>query len=162
MSLSRTFSPVLHFEDGNGHPLAGGYLCTYIAGTNTPVATFRDGNGTLNPTQIQLDSRGECEVWLDSALEYKFTLYDSTKTTPIWTKDHITTNMLLAENPLFIDPHTRMISILPKGICRKYLKNWHNLVPDARFLQFKDFNGNVVITLCDKLQEWLEMEGYTP
>lgn len=90
MSLSRTFSPVLHFEDDKGHPLAGGWLCTYLAGTNTPVATFRNGSGTLNPTQIQLDSRGECEVWLDAAIRYKFALYDSTKTTPIWVKDDIT------------------------------------------------------------------------
>ena len=90
MSLSRTFSPVLHFEDGKGHPLAGGWLCTYLAGTNTPVATFRNGSGTLNPTQIQLDSRGECEVWLDASIRYKFALYDSTKTTPIWVKDDIT------------------------------------------------------------------------
>lgn len=90
MYLSRTFSPVLHFEDGNGHPLAGGWLCTYLAGTNTPVATFRNGSGTLNPTQIQLDSRGECEVWLDAAIRYKFALYDSTKITPIWIKDDIT------------------------------------------------------------------------
>lgn len=89
MSLSRTFSPVLHFDDSDG-PLSGGWLCTYIAGTNTPVATFRDGQGTLNPTQIQLDSRGECEVWLDAAIRYKFALYDSTKTTPIWIKDNIT------------------------------------------------------------------------
>lgn len=90
MSLSRVFSPVLHLDDDDGHPLVGGWLCTYIAGTNTPVATFRDGSGTLNPTQIHLDSRGECEVWLDASVRYKFALYNSTKTKTIWIKDNIT------------------------------------------------------------------------
>ena len=90
MALSRTFSPVLHFEDAKGHPLEGGWLCTYIAGTNTPVKTYRDASGAFNETEIHLDARGECEVWLDASVQYKFKLYDSTKTNLIWTKDNIT------------------------------------------------------------------------
>lgn len=90
MALSRIFSPVLHFDDAKGHPLAGGWLCTYLAGTNTPVKTYSDASGAFNETEIHLDSRGECEVWLDASVQYKFALYDSTKTVPIWTKDNIT------------------------------------------------------------------------
>ena len=65
-----------HFEDGKGNPLAFGYLCT-------SVATF-DENGNKNPTEIQLDSRGECDnVWLDDSISNKFTLYDASRN-KIW------------------------------------------------------------------------------
>lgn len=33
---------------------------------------------------------------------------------------------------------------------------------DTNYLQFKDFGGNVVVSLCDALQAWLTTEGYTP
>lgn len=81
----------MHFEDSKGHPLAGGWLYTFIAGTNTPVATFKDAAGTRNQTRVQLDARGECEIWLDPSIRYKFALYDSNRTEPpIWVKDNIT------------------------------------------------------------------------
>lgn len=89
MSLSRVFSPVLHFDNEKGKPLAGGFLCTYLSNTDTPVATYKDASGSLNDVEIELDSRGECEVWLDPALVYKFVLFDNDKNEPIWTKNNI-------------------------------------------------------------------------
>ena len=89
MSLSRIFSPVLHFDDDRGNPLSSGWLCTFYSGTNTPVATYKDASGTLNEVEIQLDSRGECEVWLDSSIVYKFELWNKNKTERIWFKNDI-------------------------------------------------------------------------
>ena len=89
MSLSRIFSPVLHFDDDRGNPLSSGWLCTFYSRTNTPVATYKDASGTLNEVEIQLDSRGECEVWLDSSVVYKFELWNKNKTERIWFKNDI-------------------------------------------------------------------------
>lgn len=81
MSFVRAYNPVLHFEDDKGHPLAGGWLYTFIAGTNTPVATAKNESGSsMNPVKILLDSRGECEAWLDPSVKYKFEVWNSNMT----------------------------------------------------------------------------------
>lgn len=81
MPFVRAFNPVLHFDDDNGHPLAGGWLYTFLAGTDTPVATAANESGSsMNPVNIQLDRRGECVVWLNPALKYKFVVWNANKT----------------------------------------------------------------------------------
>lgn len=80
--------PKLQFVDANGNPLAGGKLYTYAAGTTTPLATYTDyGGGTPNANPVILDSRGEANVWLSTAL-YKFKLTTSTNV-DVWTVDNI-------------------------------------------------------------------------
>ena len=80
--------PKLQFFDANGNPLAGGKLYTYAAGTTTPLATYTDyGGGTANPNPVILDSRGEANVWLGTAL-YKFKLTTSTNV-DVWTVDNV-------------------------------------------------------------------------
>lgn len=74
MELSRVSNPIMHFDDDKGHPLADGFLFTYEAGTSAPIATYKSNDGTKNPVKIQLDSRGECEIWLDPKKSYKFIL----------------------------------------------------------------------------------------
>ena len=55
------------FFDGNGNPLAGGTLHTYIAGTLDPLETFTDSKGdTANENPIVLDANGEADVWVSS------------------------------------------------------------------------------------------------
>lgn len=93
MSFARAYNPTLHFEDDSGHPLAGGWLYTYLAGTNIPVATAANESGSsMNPVQIHLDSRGECEAWLSNSLKYKFVVYNSDRT---WsqTKDNVSVGL---------------------------------------------------------------------
>ena len=81
MSFVRAYNPVLHFEDVKGHPLANGWLYTFIAGTNTPIATAKNESGSsMNPVKINLDSRGECEAWLDPSIKYKFEVWNSHRT----------------------------------------------------------------------------------
>lgn len=76
------------FFDANGNPLAGGKLYTYAAGTTTPLATYTDaGGGTPNTNPVILDSRGEANIWLGSAV-YKFKLTTSTDV-ELWTVDNI-------------------------------------------------------------------------
>lgn len=74
------------FFDANGDPLSGGLLYTYSPGTTTPKATYADKDGgTPNSNPIELDARGEAEIWLDGI--YKFVLKDSSGAT-IWTADN--------------------------------------------------------------------------
>lgn len=86
--------PIQKFFDSNGEPMVGGKLFTYIAGTTTKVATYTSSTGlSTNTNPIILDYRGECSVWLDPELTYKFVLAPSNDTDPptrpIWTVDQI-------------------------------------------------------------------------
>lgn len=85
--------PIQKFFDSNGNPLVGGLLFTYAAGTSTKVATAKDQAGTPNTNPVVLDYRGECNVWLDQTLTYKFVLAPAGDTDPptkaIWTVDNI-------------------------------------------------------------------------
>jgi len=65
--------PVVQFFDDNGNPLAGGRICTYAAGTSTPLATYTDSTGgTSNGTSVLLGANGEAvnNIWL-SPVAYK-------------------------------------------------------------------------------------------
>lgn len=86
--------PKLAFLGNNGRPLVGGQLFTYVAGTTTKISTYTDeGGGTPNTNPVILDFRGECNVWLDPELTYKFVLADRQDTdppaNPIWSVDDI-------------------------------------------------------------------------
>jgi hypothetical protein len=85
------------FFDNAGHPLSGGFLYTYVAGTTpgTPQATYSDDAlSVLNPNPIPLNSAGRCAV---SGVEvnvypisasYKLVLTDSALV-QVWSHDQI-------------------------------------------------------------------------
>lgn len=88
MTTSLATPPKLQFLAASGAPLVGGKLYTYVAGTTTPQVSYTDyGGGTANTNPVILDSRGEANVWLGSAL-YKMALYDSNNVL-IWTVDNL-------------------------------------------------------------------------
>lgn len=70
-------NPYIQFVDEDGKPLSAGTLTTYIAGTTTPVTTYKDWNQTLNPSTITLDINGGCTIILNQALRYKFEIRES-------------------------------------------------------------------------------------
>jgi len=79
------------FFTDSGVPLAGGKLYTYAAGTTTPETTYTSNTGlTANANPIILNSAGRLasDVWLTSAVNYKFVLATSTNVT-IGTYDNI-------------------------------------------------------------------------
>lgn len=83
-------SPRLQFLDANGSPLAGGFLYSFAAGTNTPLATEHlDTLGHITPNQnpIQLDSAGTAEVRL-LPQAYKFVLQDVNHS-QVWQVDQV-------------------------------------------------------------------------
>lgn len=69
------------FLDRNGKPLAGGKLYSYIAGSPTPVVTYKTISGgtesaNRNTNPIILDMNGMAELVIAKDTAYKFVLFD--------------------------------------------------------------------------------------
>ena len=86
-SLSPWLKPRF-FITGTNRPLAGGLLYTYLAGTTTYATTYSDIFGTTNTNPIVLNSDGECDVFLDDLINYRFVLKNSLGVTQ-FDKDNI-------------------------------------------------------------------------
>jgi hypothetical protein len=81
--------PKFQFSNATGTPLANGTLTVYLSGTTTLTNTWQDYALTsLNTNPIILDSRGECVLWLDPTVTYKFVLKNSSGVVQ-WTQDNI-------------------------------------------------------------------------
>lgn len=96
--MATTLCPLLKskYFDNNGAPLANGTLSTFQAGTNTPVATYKDSTGvTPNTNPIVLNARGECDCWLVPNVAYKFLLKDS-QSNQIWSEDNVVNSALIS------------------------------------------------------------------
>lgn len=81
VTLSIVAGAAAQMFDNNGVPLSGGKFYTYVASTNTPLATYTSSSGTVaHANPIVLDSAGRVpggEIWLDYASQYKFVLKTS-------------------------------------------------------------------------------------
>jgi hypothetical protein len=80
------------FLDANGHPLAGGFVHTYVAGTSTPLATYTDqdltpGGAHTNPIELDSEGRPPSDIFL-AATGYKFVVTDADAVTQ-YTADNI-------------------------------------------------------------------------
>ena len=80
--------PKLQVVDDNGKPLSGGLLYTYVAGSSTPLATYKDSIGTANANPIVFDSGGRCSLWIDQQKAYKFILTTAAGVM-VWTVDNV-------------------------------------------------------------------------
>lgn len=81
VSLSYPSSFYHQFFDRNGKPLTSGKLYTYIAGSLTPIVTYKTiGGGTesanMNTNPIILDMAGMAEIVISTDTAYKFVLFD--------------------------------------------------------------------------------------
>lgn len=82
-------SPKFQFSGADGLPLINGTLTTYLAGTTTPTTTWQDrAQATANTNPIVLDGNGECLLWLDPLVTYKFVLANA-EGTQQWSVDNI-------------------------------------------------------------------------
>jgi Pectate lyase superfamily protein len=97
-------TPEIQYVDSTGVPLAGAYLCTYAAGTSTPLATYTDSTAaTPNTNPVVLDSAGRASVWVGPSL-YKFVLRtggsgNSCSTgAVVWTQDNVADTTLYFTN----------------------------------------------------------------
>ena len=82
-------NPKYQFSGADGAPLIGGTLTTYLAGTTTPTTTWQDrAQATANTNPIVLDGNGECLLWLDPLVTYKFVLANAVGVQQ-WSVDNI-------------------------------------------------------------------------
>jgi len=81
--------PRHQFFDGNGTPLAGGKLHTFLAGTNTPSPVYQDSALTVPHTNpVTLDGSGRETFFLDDAVSYKINL-KTAALVDVWTVDNV-------------------------------------------------------------------------
>ena len=101
-------NPEIQFLDAAGKPLAGGKLCTYAAGTSTPLATYTDSTAaTPNTNPVVLNTAGRASVWVGPQL-YKFVLRTGGSAYPAsdacttgtiqWTQDYVADTTLYFTN----------------------------------------------------------------
>lgn len=89
MPSSPPIIPKFQFKDSNGVPMILGTLDVFLAGTTTRTTTWQDSSlVTPNTNPIILDGRGECLMWLDGTLSYKFVLKNAAGVTQ-WTVDNV-------------------------------------------------------------------------
>jgi hypothetical protein len=89
MTAVITTSPKFQFSGADGLPLINGTLTTYVAGTTTPTTTWQDrAQATANTNPIVLDGNGECLLWLDPLVTYKFVLANA-EGAQQWSVDNI-------------------------------------------------------------------------
>lgn len=88
--------PIWQFVDQNGHPIAGGSVGWYQAGTQTPVTVYSDiALETPLPNPVPLDSAGRpttasgpTPIFFDPSRAYKQFLVDA-QGRVVWTADNI-------------------------------------------------------------------------
>lgn len=94
-----TPSPRQQFLDNSGRPAVGYRLFTYAAGTSTKIATKEEAAGADNANPIELDYRGECDIWIAPNVAYKYVLAppgsDDPPTRTTWTVDDIVSAQLI-------------------------------------------------------------------
>jgi hypothetical protein len=111
--------PKIQFFDANGHPLAGGKLYSYSAGTTTPLVTYTDQAGTsANTNPVILDSRGEASVWLGTG-PYKLRLTTATDV-DIWTVDDIYSEGALSMQELLSSAGSSLVGFIQSGTGASY------------------------------------------
>lgn len=81
VNLSPIGGAAAQFFNNDGVPLSGGFINTYLAGTNTPANTYTTSAGNVaHSNPIVLDSAGRVptgEIWLTNGISYKFVIKDS-------------------------------------------------------------------------------------
>jgi hypothetical protein len=111
--------PKIQFFDANGHPLAGGKLYSYSAGTTTPLVTYTDQAGTsANTNPVILDARGEASVWLGTG-PYKLRLTTATDV-DIWTVNDIYSEGAQSMQELLSSAGSSLVGFIQSGTGATY------------------------------------------
>lgn len=96
-------TPEIQYLNADGTPMAGAKLCTYAAGSSTPLATYTSSTaGSSNTNPIILDPAGRASVWVGPRL-YKFVLRNGgtgscNDGAVIWTQDNVADTTLYFAN----------------------------------------------------------------
>lgn len=98
MALSTTqygyiIDPMVPFTDGKGETIKDGFVRVFVAGSSTPVITYRNFDGAANQDLIELDNSGRTKTSVigSKGLTYKVCVYDKMHSleSPILTVDKV-------------------------------------------------------------------------
>ena len=98
MALSTTqygyiIDPMVPFTDGKGNTIKDGFVRVFVAGSSTPVITYRNFDGSANQDLIELDNSGRTKTSVigSKGLTYKVCVYDQlhSQESPILTVDKV-------------------------------------------------------------------------
>ena len=98
MALSTTqygyiIDPMVPFTDSTGEIIKNGFVRVFVAGSSTPVVTYRNFDGAANQDRIELDSSGRTmtSVIGSKGFTYKVCVYDlqHSQESPILTVDKV-------------------------------------------------------------------------
>lgn len=98
MALSTTqygyiIDPMVPFTDSTGETIKNGFVRVFVAGSSTPVVTYRNFDGAANQDRIELDSSGRTmtSVIGSKGFTYKVCVYDlqHSQESPILTVDNV-------------------------------------------------------------------------
>ena len=98
MALSTTqygyiIDPMVPFTDGKGETIKDGFVRVFVAGSSTPVITYRNFDGAANQDMIELDNSGRTKTSVigSKGLTYKVCVYDKmhSQESPILTVDKV-------------------------------------------------------------------------
>lgn len=98
MALSTTqygyiIDPMVPFTDGKGNTVKDGFVRVFVAGSSTPVITYRNFDGAANQDLIELDNSGRTKTSVigSKGLTYKVCVYDKdhSQESPIITVDNV-------------------------------------------------------------------------
>lgn len=81
--MATSLAPILtQLFDDYGEVLAGGFIYTYEAGTDTPLVTYQDLAGAVpNENPVELDAAGRATVRVTDGVAYKFIVKTSADVT---------------------------------------------------------------------------------
>ena len=72
-------------------------MYTYLKNTTTLTATYKNATGTPNTNPVVLDSDGQCDLYLDDTIDYRFILKNSAGVTQFDNNDVATVGKTLVE-----------------------------------------------------------------
>ena len=173
MALAYLLDPSFQTLNESGRPLVGGHIEVFYHNSHLPYITKADFDGTNNPFEVPLNSKGMAVIIADVSNAYDVYCYDAFNSL-FCSRENITTAGNVGDVNIIGDEileFTKSLSgnditfngsVKDNSIGRDKLRNGHDLIPDSRYLKFTDFNGDVVVSLCDNLQSFLSSGGYTP
>lgn len=74
---SYLFDPNKQFQDRNGVNNVNGFLRVFLNGTDDRATTYRNFNGTINPSDIPIDNNGRAVVIVDADKVYRIEVYSN-------------------------------------------------------------------------------------
>jgi hypothetical protein len=173
MALAYLLDPSFQFVNESGRPLVGGHIEVFYHNSHLQYITKADFDGTNNPFEVPLNSKGMAVLIADVSNAYDVYCYDAFNSL-FWSRENITTAGNVGDVNIIGDEileFTKSVSgnditfngsVKDNSIGRDKLRNGHDLIPDSRYLKFTDFNGDVVISLSNKLQNFLTSGGFVP